>query len=204
MTLLRLGPLGLEQVLKRPAVRDALERFLTRLDGLSPEARAQLAKLLGMDEAALERLGRAIKEKMEKEAERLGRAADHVFEAGKIESRQAGIWGAHTADLFAAALKGQGEIVREIPIANLPGVKVVEYKLFKQARGALTTELGAKTFQKTIWDPAVWPKEKIAELTKNAFWDKADGTHEVIWQGVTYIGWIRNGVLESFGVKAGG
>lgn len=130
-------------------------------------------------------------------------AVNHIFGPGIIKKRSKGITGGHLTGDFNAAIRGQGEILGRSRVNGFKGIERVEYKLYKMERGAITTNLQAgDNFVKTLFDPAHWSNQKLDSLLDRLFGSiTTDGTHEVVHKGVTFIGWIRNGRIQSFGVK---
>lgn len=135
--------------------------------------------------------------------ERVAGAASHMFGPGSIVKRSKGINGGHLSDDFKAALAGQGEVISKTPVRGLDGVYKVTYKLFRMDRGKITSVLqDGEPFVKTVFESGVWNQQKLAKLAAQIFGKiTKDGTHEVSQNGITFIGWVRNGALDSFGVK---
>ncbi|MEW6283028.1 MAG: hypothetical protein AB1758_30725 [Candidatus Eremiobacterota bacterium] len=130
-------------------------------------------------------------------------AGRHMYEPGRIEKRSKGITAGHRSDDFAKALEGQGQITRRTDVPGYEGIEHVQYRLYKKnPDGTLTDELAASNFEKTVFDAKKWPEERVAKLADDLFGKTTtDGVHEVTRDGVTFIGWVRDGKLQSFGVK---
>ncbi|MHB2020887.1 MAG: CdiA family toxin C-terminal domain-containing protein, partial [Candidatus Xenobia bacterium] len=131
-------------------------------------------------------------------------AADHMWsQAPSIAKRTKGIVGGHNAETFERALQDQGEVVSSRAVPGLDGVSQVKYRMFKMERGQITKELQAgDPMEKTLFDPKKWNQEKIAKLGNEVFKGiTTDGTQHVTHNGTKFVGWIRGGVLQSFGVE---
>lgn len=130
-------------------------------------------------------------------------AARHLDDVGTIPKRSKGINGAHRPSSFRSALSGQGQELSRRPVAGLDGVEIVEYKLLQQKpNGELLDTLGSKVHTKTLFDPAKWPRSELEKLMKDVFGDATgDGTFTRNVDGNTFIGWVRDGELQSFGIQ---
>lgn len=129
-------------------------------------------------------------------------AAQHMLEPGKIGSRSKGVNAGHRQATLEKALEGQGEIRSRTPVAGLPGVEVVEYSLYQgTAQGGVSDQLQTRAWPKTVFDETLWPQSRIDGVGDTAFQGLSDGTHEVPYMGVTLQGWVREGNLQSYGVK---
>ncbi|UPT73563.1 MAG: CdiA family toxin C-terminal domain-containing protein [Elusimicrobiota bacterium] len=119
--------------------------------------------------------------------------------------RRDGIKGAHEEALFRKALaEAHGVVTLEKPVPGFPGMKYVQYRLYQgRHTGGFTNELQAGVFEKTVVDGAIWSESHLAELGGRLFGKVGrDGQHRAQFEGVTFIGWIRNGELTSFGVDS--
>ena len=178
---------------------------LRKLGKLDDEALRNLVKL---DDEALRKLVKLedaefVKAAGKAQTARFIKTADHMFAPGTIIKRAKGINGGHLSQDFKKALQGQGKEVGKTPVSGLPGSSKVQYKLFKMEKGKITTVLqDGDPFIKTVFDSAIWDKQKLMKLASEIFGELTkDGTIEVTHKGIKYIGWVRNGVLDSFGVK---
>jgi hypothetical protein len=131
--------------------------------------------------------------------------AEHMVSPGTIVNRGKGVTAGHLGDQLENALVGQGKVLSKTPVQGLDGVTRVEYQLYKaNPDGTITSTIKqGKPFVKTVFDPSKWDEAKIGKLAQDAFGHHkaVDGPVEATKGGVTYVGWIRDGVLQSFGVK---
>lgn len=129
--------------------------------------------------------------------------AQHMFTPGTIGQRSRGINGAHRPADFQAALAGQGQVVGARDVPGFPGVQVVDYRMYQATpQGQITTNLGGRTHQKTLFDPAIWSQRDVERLMRDVFGDAVgSGTFTRNVNGVEFIGWVRNGQLDSFGIN---
>ena len=116
-----------------------------------------------------------------------------------------GVVGGHTPAEFAKTLGDQGVVTGRTPISNLEGVEHVNYKIYsKTPQGELTSTFKAGNPEKTLFDPEIWKPEDITKLARNAFGDQmaagAEGTIQGEFNGMKFIGWAREGQLNSFGI----
>ncbi|MEQ9502610.1 MAG: DUF4781 domain-containing protein [Deltaproteobacteria bacterium] len=128
----------------------------------------------------------------------------HMFGAGTIGTRSRGINGGHYADDFASALSGQGTVTGRQDVPGFPGIEVVDYRLYT-ANPDGTINVGTTSSRpqtKTVFDPDVWSSEEIDRLMSDVFGDvTGNGTVTRVVNGVEFIGWVRNGELQSFGIN---
>jgi hypothetical protein len=139
----------------------------------------------------------------------------HFDEDGVIGRRGAGIKGAHTRGKFLAALAGQGKIVSETPVPGYDGFSIVQYKFYKEVRGAVTETLkDGEPMVKTVVDDTRWSPDRISALAQTVFGReplapaaapaKAAETYQifVVRGRVRFVGWVdkTRGALVSFGV----
>ncbi len=98
---------------------------------------------------------------------------------------------------------GRAMIHEAVPIPGLAGFELVVYRRFQaKSERQMTDKLRAKYEFKTVVGPE-WTPARIDELGRKLFGHETATNKEVYatLDGVEYVGWIRNGVLTSFGVK---
>ncbi|MFN8607951.1 MAG: EndoU domain-containing protein [Vulcanimicrobiota bacterium] len=133
--------------------------------------------------------------------------ARHMVEdqASFVSKNAKGVVGGHYPEEFARTLGEKGQITSRSAIDNLEGVEHVKYKIFQQSpQGERLDVFKAGNPEKTLFDPSIWKPEDITNLARNAFGDQmaagAEGTIEGSFNGMKFIGWARNGQLNSFGI----
>jgi hypothetical protein len=132
----------------------------------------------------------------------------HMAQPGSIGKSGKGVLGSHLDGDFQRVLGNQGVVTGQAEVPGFDGMKKVEYKMFrKDATGAPTQDLANGNLEKTIFDPNKWSAQDISKLARNIFGDlskacpSGSGTIEATYNGQRFIGWVRNGQLQSFGVK---
>ena len=113
-----------------------------------------------------------------------------------------------TADQFAEVV-----VLKDVPHPSTPGVRTIEYKIPGMdgnvnpnvTTGSLKGR-GAYPFEKTIYDPKVWPDSKLKNALNEALNDalrKNNGSIPFEWDGITkegyrIRGYYRDGKVTSF------
>ncbi len=150
--------------------------------------------------------------------------ARHFNEGGGVYA--SGVDGAHRPALFEAALENgrRGfEVEARQRVPAFPGLSVARYKVYRTERRVPTPQLRDVVLMKTLFDPALWPDQRIeffarqlfadawpakkaeveAELAAGRPLDNDNVTVRVTRGRVTFVGWVdwRTGVIQSYGVE---
>jgi len=135
---------------------------------------------------------------------------DHVEYRDFSTPRKNGIGGAHNQVEFAKHQAEYTEIARVLH-PTVPGVEKVEYKIQAlDLKGNPTGQLAARVYEKTVYDPAVWPRPKLKEALQEALLDAYQSNNNVLqspwWEGATREGHalrgvFRNGKIDTFFFK---
>jgi hypothetical protein len=103
--------------------------------------------------------------------------------------RRRGIGGAHDMAEFARHAS-EYSVVSRAPHASVRGVYKIEYRMYAlDATGAPTTTLRRQVLQKTVYDPAVWPDDKLTRTVVEAARDAVtNGRFGREWTGTSTSG----------------
>ena len=107
-----------------------------------------------------------------------------------------GIGGAHNKTTWDSHSSDYVEISRT-PHPTTPGVEQVEYKIPELKRDLTPTgNLKSKVYQKTLYDPQVWPRPRLQRALKQALNNSYEANGNKIlreWDGTTREGYPIHG-----------
>ena len=135
---------------------------------------------------------------------------DHVEYRDLSTPRKNGIGGAHNKTEFA---KHQAEYTEtsRASLPTVPGVELVKCRIpAVDLKGQPTGELVARVYEKTVYDPQIWPRTKLKQALQEALLDSYQTNGNILkspwWEGNTQEGHalrgvFRNGKIETFFFK---
>jgi len=114
--------------------------------------------------------------------------------------RSSGIGGAHNAVEFAKHQADYVEISR-VSHPTVPGVAYVKYRVPALDKALKPTgTLKADVYEKTVYDPSIWPKPRLERALKEALLDSYHKGGNVLtreWTGMTHDGYPVRGFYNA-------